>query len=165
MQSIETRLEAIEALLTVAFAAQAMTVASDPIEELELLYKAAFRQLARKFKDAGTEEAQRKVNLRKYDSSRLELSNEYLLLTIVFSTQYLLFTCTHRLRYSRERVPESLPRVRTESGLREVKHRYDMIAKAGFLLQVDCPDLAMGRHTRFKERSPLEAGLNPSQAT
>ena len=28
-----------------------------------------------------------------------------------------------------------------------------MIAKAGFLLQVDCPDLAMGRHTRFKERS------------
>ena len=47
----------------------------------------------------------------------------------------------------------SLPGVRTESGLREVKHRYDMIAKAGFLLQVDCPDLAMGRHTRFKERS------------
>ena len=56
------------------------------------------------------EEAQRKVNLRKYDSSRLELSNEYLLLTIVFSTQYLLFTCTHRLRYSRGRVPASLPK-------------------------------------------------------
>jgi len=34
-----------------------------------------------------------------------------------------------------------------------MKTEYDMIAKAGFLLQVDCPDLAMGRHTRFKERS------------
>ena len=61
MQTIENRLEAIEGLLIVAFAAQAMTVASDPMEELELLYKAAFRQLARKFKDAGTEEAQRNV--------------------------------------------------------------------------------------------------------
>jgi 5-methyltetrahydropteroyltriglutamate--homocysteine methyltransferase len=34
-----------------------------------------------------------------------------------------------------------------------MKTEYDMIAKAGFLLQVDCPDLAMGRHTRFKEKS------------
>ena len=46
--------------------------------------------------------AQRKVDLRKYDrliSSRQELSNKYLV-----------FTCKHRLRCSRERVPESLPK-------------------------------------------------------
>merc|ERR1719161_517118 len=34
-----------------------------------------------------------------------------------------------------------------------MKTEYDMIAAAGFALQVDCPDLAMGRHTRFKGRS------------
>ena len=31
-----------------------------------------------------------------------------------------------------------------------LKQEYDLIAGHGFLLQVDCPDLAMGRHTRFK---------------
>jgi 5-methyltetrahydropteroyltriglutamate--homocysteine methyltransferase len=31
-----------------------------------------------------------------------------------------------------------------------LKQEYDLIAGQGFLLQVDCPDLAMGRHTRFK---------------
>merc|ERR1719161_2007772 len=34
-----------------------------------------------------------------------------------------------------------------------MKTEYDMIAAAGFALQVDCPDLAMGRHTRFKDKS------------
>ena len=28
-----------------------------------------------------------------------------------------------------------------------------MIVKSGLLLQLDCPDLAMGRHTRFKNLS------------
>ncbi len=31
-----------------------------------------------------------------------------------------------------------------------LKQEYDLIAGHGFLLQIDCPDLAMGRHTRFK---------------
>lgn len=36
-----------------------------------------------------------------------------------------------------------------------MKTEYDAIYKAGFMLQVDCPDLAMGRHTKFKD-STLE---------
>jgi len=32
-----------------------------------------------------------------------------------------------------------------------MKREYDAIAAAGFILQVDCPDLAMGRHTKFKD--------------
>lgn len=31
-----------------------------------------------------------------------------------------------------------------------LKKEYDIIASYGFHLQVDCPDLAMGRHTRFR---------------
>lgn len=31
-----------------------------------------------------------------------------------------------------------------------MKHEYDAIAQAGFLLQVDCPDLALGRHFRAR---------------
>merc|ERR1712217_517358 len=34
-----------------------------------------------------------------------------------------------------------------------MKSEYEAIYKAGFILQVDCPDLAMGRHTRFKDCS------------
>jgi len=34
-----------------------------------------------------------------------------------------------------------------------MKTEYERIAAAGFSLQVDCPDLAMGRHTAFKEQS------------
>jgi len=30
-----------------------------------------------------------------------------------------------------------------------MRHEYEAIAKAGFLLQLDCPDLAMGRHIQF----------------
>ncbi len=33
---------------------------------------------------------------------------------------------------------------------------YEMIVKSGLLLQLDCPDLAMGRHTRFKKLSDEE---------
>lgn len=32
-----------------------------------------------------------------------------------------------------------------------MKQEYETVAKAGFTLQVDCPDLAMGRHTRFAD--------------
>lgn len=32
-----------------------------------------------------------------------------------------------------------------------MKREYDVIAATGLILQVDCPDLAMGRHTRFKD--------------
>jgi 5-methyltetrahydropteroyltriglutamate--homocysteine methyltransferase len=32
-----------------------------------------------------------------------------------------------------------------------MKEEYDAIAKAGFVLQVDCPDLAMGRHLAFAD--------------
>jgi len=31
-----------------------------------------------------------------------------------------------------------------------LKQEYDLINQFGFYLQIDCPDLAMGRHTRFK---------------
>jgi len=30
-----------------------------------------------------------------------------------------------------------------------MKHEYETVAKAGFILQVDCPDLAMGRHIQY----------------
>lgn len=32
-----------------------------------------------------------------------------------------------------------------------LRHEYEAIAAAGILLQIDCPDLAMGRHTQFRE--------------
>jgi len=37
-----------------------------------------------------------------------------------------------------------------------MKEEYDAIAKAGFVLQVDCPDLAMGRHLAFPDLSTSE---------
>jgi 5-methyltetrahydropteroyltriglutamate--homocysteine methyltransferase len=33
-----------------------------------------------------------------------------------------------------------------------MKDEYEAIVRAGFLLQVDCPDLAMSRHSRFADR-------------
>lgn len=32
-----------------------------------------------------------------------------------------------------------------------LRHEYEAIANAGIMLQIDCPDLAMGRHTQFRE--------------
>ena len=32
-----------------------------------------------------------------------------------------------------------------------LRHEYEAIAEAGIILQVDCPDLAMGRHTQFRD--------------
>lgn len=32
-----------------------------------------------------------------------------------------------------------------------LRHEYEAIAKAGIILQIDCPDLAMGRHTQFRD--------------
>jgi 5-methyltetrahydropteroyltriglutamate--homocysteine methyltransferase len=37
-----------------------------------------------------------------------------------------------------------------------LKQEYDLIAGYGFQLQIDCPDLAMGRHTRFKDLTDSE---------
>ncbi|MDJ0875764.1 MAG: cobalamin-independent methionine synthase II family protein, partial [Desulfobacterales bacterium] len=37
-----------------------------------------------------------------------------------------------------------------------LKQEYDIIAGYGFQLQIDCPDLAMGRHTRFKNLTDRE---------
>jgi 5-methyltetrahydropteroyltriglutamate--homocysteine methyltransferase len=34
-----------------------------------------------------------------------------------------------------------------------LRHEYEAIAAAGMTLQVDCPDLAMGRHTQFRHLS------------
>jgi 5-methyltetrahydropteroyltriglutamate--homocysteine methyltransferase len=34
-----------------------------------------------------------------------------------------------------------------------LKTEYELIAAAGFYLQIDCPDLAMGRHTRYRHLS------------
>lgn len=32
-----------------------------------------------------------------------------------------------------------------------LRHEYEAIANAGIILQIDCPDLAMGRHTQFRD--------------
>ena len=32
-----------------------------------------------------------------------------------------------------------------------MRHEYEAISAAGVMLQIDCPDLAMGRHTQFKD--------------
>ena len=37
-----------------------------------------------------------------------------------------------------------------------MREEYEMIVKSGLLLQLDCPDLAMGRHSRFKHLSDEE---------
>ena len=37
-----------------------------------------------------------------------------------------------------------------------MKPEYDAIAAAGFVLQIDCPDLAMARHTGFQELEESE---------
>src|SRR5712691_1534069 len=37
-----------------------------------------------------------------------------------------------------------------------MKEEYDAIARAGFVLQLDCPDLAMGRHLAFPDLSTSE---------
>ena len=37
-----------------------------------------------------------------------------------------------------------------------MKEEYDAIHRAGFVLQIDCPDLAMGRHLAFPELSNAE---------
>jgi 5-methyltetrahydropteroyltriglutamate--homocysteine methyltransferase len=37
-----------------------------------------------------------------------------------------------------------------------MKEEYDAIVQAGFVLQIDCPDLAMGRHLAFPELSTRE---------
>src|SRR3569623_2807153 len=37
-----------------------------------------------------------------------------------------------------------------------MKPEYDTIAAAGFALQLDCPDLAMSRHTGFQDLSETE---------
>ena len=37
-----------------------------------------------------------------------------------------------------------------------MKPEYDAIAAAGFVLQLDCPDLAMARHTGFQELGEAE---------
>ncbi|NKB50399.1 MAG: epoxyalkane--coenzyme M transferase [Alphaproteobacteria bacterium] len=37
-----------------------------------------------------------------------------------------------------------------------MREEYEAIVEAGFILQIDCPDLAMGRHTAFRELSDGE---------
>src|SRR5262249_13461812 len=37
-----------------------------------------------------------------------------------------------------------------------MRHEYETVVEAGFVLQVDCPDLAMGRHIQFAELSLTE---------
>src|SRR5579871_6570566 len=41
-----------------------------------------------------------------------------------------------------------------------IKQEYHAITDAGFLLQLDCPDLAMGRHRHFKDKSIEEFRAN-----
>src|SRR5882724_3049324 len=37
-----------------------------------------------------------------------------------------------------------------------MRHEYEAVAKAGFVLQIDCPDLAMGRHIQYAALSTPE---------
>src|SRR5436190_22442869 len=37
-----------------------------------------------------------------------------------------------------------------------MRHEYEAVVQAGFVLQVDCPDLAMGRHIQFADLSLAE---------
>jgi 5-methyltetrahydropteroyltriglutamate--homocysteine methyltransferase len=37
-----------------------------------------------------------------------------------------------------------------------MRHEYETVAKAGFVLQIDCPDLAMGRHIQYADLSLTE---------
>jgi 5-methyltetrahydropteroyltriglutamate--homocysteine methyltransferase len=37
-----------------------------------------------------------------------------------------------------------------------MRHEYECVAKAGFVLQIDCPDLAMGRHIQYADLSLTE---------
>ena len=37
-----------------------------------------------------------------------------------------------------------------------MKEEYEAIVQAGFLLQIDCPDLAMARHTAFQDLTEEE---------
>ena len=37
-----------------------------------------------------------------------------------------------------------------------MKDEYEAVHKAGFILQLDCPDLAVGRHTRFSQKTTAE---------
>ena len=37
-----------------------------------------------------------------------------------------------------------------------MRHEYETVAKAGFVLQIDCPDLAMGRHIQYADLSLSE---------
>jgi 5-methyltetrahydropteroyltriglutamate--homocysteine methyltransferase len=37
-----------------------------------------------------------------------------------------------------------------------MRHEYECVAKAGFVLQIDCPDLAMGRHIQYADLSLSE---------
>jgi 5-methyltetrahydropteroyltriglutamate--homocysteine methyltransferase len=47
-------------------------------------------------------------------------------------------------------------RAYVEAVANAMKDEYEAIVAAGFLLQVDCPDLAMARHTGFQELSETE---------
>ena len=62
----------------------------------------------------------------------------------------------HDRRLSAQRIL-SVARKISRSVLAEaMREEYEMIVKSGLLLQLDCPDLAMGRHTRFKNLSDDE---------
>jgi 5-methyltetrahydropteroyltriglutamate--homocysteine methyltransferase len=37
-----------------------------------------------------------------------------------------------------------------------MRHEYEAVTKAGFVLQIDCPDLAMGRHIQYADLSVAE---------
>jgi 5-methyltetrahydropteroyltriglutamate--homocysteine methyltransferase len=49
-----------------------------------------------------------------------------------------------------------------EAIAKAMKLEYDVIAAAGFVLQLDCPDLAMGRHIQFGQASLEEFRRNAS---
>src|SRR5207244_12755221 len=48
-----------------------------------------------------------------------------------------------------------------------MRHEYETVARAGLIVQIDCPDLAMGRHIQAGRRrlaASATAGRTPGQA-
>ena len=46
-----------------------------------------------------------------------------------------------------------------------MRHEYETVAKAGFVLQIDCPDLGMGRHIQYADLEPRRNSASARSCT
>jgi 5-methyltetrahydropteroyltriglutamate--homocysteine methyltransferase len=42
-----------------------------------------------------------------------------------------------------------------------MRHEYETVARAGFILQLDCPDLAMGPHIQCADETVAQLATRP----